>query len=405
MQIRSVAISLLAVISQVNAFAMNGWGPASSRAFTKFATKSSTSCHDSRRESKLFATIENDVNTSINGAAANDHISEPSASNTQNVKTSDILSLDSIRSTLIRQEETIIFAIIERAQYRQNNKVYEEGGFPTLGLPVGVDPNCECLQGGRQLSFLEYMLIGTEVLHCGVRRYTSPEEHAFFPDCLPSGPNAALPQLEYPDDLLSPIGDASSVNFNQILLKKYVEWIIPSVTQEGDDEQHGSTVLADLAVLQALSKRVHYGKFVAESKYRSNPEEYERLVKNNDADGVMKLLTNAAVEEKVLRRAKLKATTYGREPMMTELPDKKMESDTTSFISAAAASAVASALEALGEKNDSGKVDPAVIEDIYSKFIIPLTKDIEVAYLFKRCGREPPSEYASDRLSVDLTLE
>lgn len=405
MQIRSVAISLLAITSQVNAFAMNGWGPASSHTFAKIATQTSTRSQETTtKDSKLFATIENDTNNAINEPASDD-LSETSTSNAQNVKTTDILSLDSIRSTLIRQEETIIFAIIERAQYRQNDKVYEEGGFPTLGLPVGVDPNCQCLQGGRQLSFLEYMLIGTEVLHCGVRRYTSPEEHAFFPDCLPSGPNAALPELEYPDDLLSPIGDASSVNFNQILLKKYVEWIVPSVTQEGDDEQHGSTVLADLSVLQALSRRVHYGKFVAESKYRSNPEEYQRLVENNDADGVMELLTNAAVEEKVLRRAKLKATTYGREPLLTELPDKKLESDTTSFISAAAASAVASALEALGEKNDSGKVDPAVIEDIYRKFIIPLTKDIEVAYLFKRCGREPPSEYAPDRLSVDLTLE
>ena len=40
-----------------------------------------------------------------------------------NLKTIDILSLDSIRSTLIRQEETIIFALIERAQFRKNKIV------------------------------------------------------------------------------------------------------------------------------------------------------------------------------------------------------------------------------------------------------------------------------------------
>lgn len=215
-----------------------------------------------------------------------------------------------------------------------------------------------------------------------------------------------LPQLEYPVDLLSSVGNASSINFNEILLKKYKEWIVPSITRPGDDEQHGSTVLADIAVLQALSRRVHYGKFVAESKYRSDPEEYQRLVDANDADGVMRLLTNSAVEEKVLRRARIKAATYGREPLMTSLPDDKssaLNNDTVGFIAAAAASAVATAFEAINNNETSvqGKVDPSVIERIYRDFIIPLTKDIEVAYLFRRCGKEPPEEYAANRMSVD----
>ena len=58
-----------------------------------------------------------------------------------NVKTSDELSLDSIRSTLIRQEETIIFAIIERAQFRCNDIVYTPGRFGNLGNPLGVEPD------------------------------------------------------------------------------------------------------------------------------------------------------------------------------------------------------------------------------------------------------------------------
>lgn len=381
-------LTLLFITPTSHAFAMNGWGPK----FNKKSTSTTT---------RMSATVENLSSSTTNG---NDE--------QRNVKTADVLSLDSIRSTLIRQEETIIFAIIERAQYRHNRIVYQPSGFGNLGLPLGVDPNSEFFQSSssENLSFLEYLIIGTEALHTSVRRYTSPEEHPFFPQCLPSGPNAALPQLEYPTDLLSSIGNASSINFNPVLLKKYVEWIVPSVTKKGDDEQHGSTVLADIAVLQALSKRVHYGKFVAESKYRSDPEEYQRLVDNEDADGVMALLTNSAVEEKVLRRARLKAATYGREPLMTTLPDNKsLEcSDTTSFVAAAAASAVASAFEALGQDNMdrtsivNGKVDPAVIEDIYRKFIIPLTKDIEVAYLFLRCGKEPTAQFAPDRMSTDF---
>jgi chorismate mutase len=384
----TLALTLLTPTS--HAFAMKGWGPKINYKSTSTSTTS-----------MLSASVEN-----ISSSIKNSNDEQP------NVKTADVLSLDSIRSTLIRQEETIIFAIIERAQYRHNSIVYQPSGFGNLGLPLGVDPNSDFFQSStsENLSFLEYLIIGTEALHTSVRRYTSPEEHPFFPQCLPSGPNAALPQLEYPSDLLSSIGNASSINFNPILLKKYVEWIVPSVTKKGDDEQHGSTVLADIAVLQALSKRVHYGKFVAESKYRSDPEEYQRLVDNNDADGVMELLTNSAVEEKVLRRARLKAATYGREPLMTRLPDNKSVecSDTTSFVAAAAASAVASAFEALGQDNMdrtsivNGKVDPAAIEDIYRKFIIPLTKDIEVAYLFRRCGKEPPAQFAPDRMSTDF---
>lgn len=317
------------------------------------------------------------------------------------VKTADVLSLDSIRSTLIRQEETIIFALIERAQFRRNSIAYQKGGFGDLGIPTGSIGSSD-----EKLSFLEYMLVGTEVLHCSVRRYTSPEEHAFFPERLPQQGKThmgALPSLDYPQDLLSGDGGASQVNFNPILLEKYVDVIIPALAECGDDEQHGSTILADIAVLQALSKRVHYGKFVAESKYRSDPEGYQRLVDAGDAEGVMELLTNSLVEKKVLRRARLKAATYGREPLLTELPPIE-EQETSSVVAAAAASAVVAALEALGEeKGEKGKVDPSVIESVYEKIIIPMTKDVEVAYLFRRCGREPPAAYASDRMSVDVT--
>ena len=307
--------------------------------------------------------------------------------------TSEVLSLDSIRASLIRQEETIIFALIERAQFRQNLKVYQPGAL---------------LGHNEDESFLQYMMTGTEALHATVRRYMSPEEHAFFPDRLPKTKQGrVLEDLEFPT-LLSDTNGAASENFNPILLKKYVEWVVPSICEPGDDEQHGSTALCDTALLQALSKRIHYGKFVAESKFLSDPDEYKRLVDNNDADGVMKLLTNEAVEEKVLRRARLKAATYGQEPLLAELPPlPNGNKEMTAIVAAAAASAVVAAIEAMdntagGSTGRTTKVCPATVESIYRDLIIPLTKDVEVAYLFRRCGREPPPEYAPDRMSVDL---
>mmetsp|Transcript_59498 Transcript_59498/g.66601 ORF Transcript_59498/g.66601 Transcript_59498/m.66601 type:complete len:433 (+) Transcript_59498:123-1421(+) len=315
----------------------------------------------------------------------------------EDIKTSEVLSLDSIRASLIRQEETIIFALIERAQFRQNKAVYEKGELAKDGL---FDDEGESMT----ISFLEYMLTETEKLHASVRRYRSPEEHAFYPERLVDNSDTVLKQqLKYRPGLLSDIGNASDVNFNEILLKKYIEDVVPSICAKGDDEQHGSSVLNDVAVLQALSKRVHYGKFVAESKYLADPDAYQALVDANDADGVMKLLTNEAVEVKVLRRARFKAATYGTEPLLADLPPLYGEQKAiSSIVAAAAASAVVAALETMADDGDNkNKVNPSTVESIYRDFIIPLTKDVEVAYLFLRCGKEPPPEYAPHRMSTD----
>jgi len=77
----------------------------------------------------------------------------------ENITTRDLLSLDYIRSTLIRQEETIIFALIERSQFRQNDICYVPGGVPGLGVPPGsnVDEN----ESEEDFSFLDFMFSGT----------------------------------------------------------------------------------------------------------------------------------------------------------------------------------------------------------------------------------------------------
>lgn len=46
---------------------------------------------------------------------------------------STALSLDNIRQSLIRQEDTIIFSLIERAQFAANAPVYESGAIAVPG--------------------------------------------------------------------------------------------------------------------------------------------------------------------------------------------------------------------------------------------------------------------------------
>lgn len=281
------------------------------------------------------------------------------------LKTSDIFSLDSIRSTLVRQgkntsfntlfypfsisfdlvffvllEETIIFALIERAQYRRNYDIY--------------DPKKNKLRNvyGTPLNFLEWMLIETEKLHAKVRRYTSPEEHPFFENFLP---NPVLPELDFPQLIEV---KKSDINVNTEIMRWYVEKIIDRLCIPGDDEQHGSSVLCDINALQAISRRIHLGKFVAESKFKSNPSLYKELVTNGDAKGIIDHLTNTEVERDVLRRAFVKAAHYGQ--------------------------------DINGKQLISSKIDPMLIVDIYRDLIIPLTKDVEVRYIFHRQGIKPP---------------
>lgn len=264
------------------------------------------------------------------------------------------LNLGTIRKTLIRQEDTIIFALIERAQHAANAACYR------AGEPTYTELVCE----GD--SFLDFMLLETERLHARVRRYTSPDEYAFFPDRLPA---PQLPLVDFPA-VLQP----NLVNINTQIMNVYVKSLLPNMCAAGDDDQHGSAVVSDVTVLQAISKRVHYGFFVAEAKFRAQEDEYRRLILAEDEAGLMALLTNAAVEEKVLQRVGRKARTFGQE---------------ISLDGPSGGGAASSPGGPAGDEKSLDhelRVDPELIVAMYREHVIPLTKVAEVQYLLQRLG-------------------
>lgn len=65
----------------------------------------------------------------------------------------DPLSLDHIRSVLTRLEDTIIFTLIERAQFAHNPRMYQKGAFPEL------------VEAGFQGSWLQWFLNEIETFH------------------------------------------------------------------------------------------------------------------------------------------------------------------------------------------------------------------------------------------------
>ncbi|KAF5748122.1 Chorismate mutase [Tripterygium wilfordii] len=244
------------------------------------------------------------------------------------------LKLESIRESLIRQEDTIIFSLIERSKFPINSRGYDE----SLGLVQGFSG-----------SLARFIIEETEALQAKAGRFQNPEEHQFFPENLPP---SLVPPHDYPK-VLYPA--AASININKRIWDLYFNELLPLFTVVGDDGNYASAVASDLSCLQALSRRIHYGKFVAEVKFRDAQQDYEPAIRTKDRDALMKLLTFENVEEMVKKRVQKKALAFGQEVSLNH-NDKKVKC----------------------------KVDPYVVSRLYEEWIMPLTKLVQVEYLLHR---------------------
>lgn len=238
------------------------------------------------------------------------------------------LLLSNIRHVLIRLEETILFALIERAQFKQNPIIYDHEAFPDF-------TESESLVG--------YLLRETERIHARMRRYTSPDEYPFFDDL----PEPILPCLRYDENPLH----GKTINLNPEIRQTYEEYVVPLVCSEGDDKQYGSCAVCDVNCLQSLSKRIHYGMFVAESKYVQDNAKFDTHIKVGDMESIEHAITDVAVERQVLDRVARKASMYLRE---------------------------------VNACTRTKQVAPEKIVQIYRDWIIPATKRVEVEYLLRR---------------------
>ncbi|RCV31060.1 hypothetical protein SETIT_6G146100v2 [Setaria italica] len=216
------------------------------------------------------------------------------------VDRSEKLTLDSIRQILITLEDSIIFGPLEKAQYRYNADTYDSSFFHMDGF---------------EGSLVDYMVRETEKLHVQVGRYKSPDEHPFFPDDLPE---TCCHLCNTPSFFTSIRNIAHhylqvSISFYSYRLGRYMTLLLVTVS---------------------LSKRIHYGKFVAEAKFQASPDAYK-----------------PAIKAQASRRVEAKARILGQ--------DVK--------IGAPAAF----------------KINPSLVAGLYRR-IMPLTKEVQVAYLLGR---------------------
>ena len=210
-----------------------------------------------------------------------------------------------------RLEDTITFYFIERVQFPLNGTIYQPGG---VKIP------------DSSLSLFDWMLREQERLQSLVRRYESPDEYPFFPDVVQK---PILESLDYPK-ILHP----NDVDVNQAIKKKYINVILPGICRQFGredrglkQENYGSTATCDVMCLQAISRRIHFGKFVAESKFQQETERFVELIRNNDRSGILTAIQNEKVEKKVLERLRLKARTYGTDPSTGTESEAKIDVD------------------------------------------------------------------------------
>ena len=195
------------------------------------------------------------------------------------------------------------------------------------------------------------MLSEQERIYSRVRRYEAPDEYPFFPDVLEK---PILQSLSYPTILHD-----NDVNVNAAIKERYINEVLPEACRNfgredrGETkENYGSAAVCDVNCLQAISRRIHFGKFVAESKFRKDTTRFVELIKNNNRIGIDRAITDAKVELKVLERLRLKAKAYGSDPSGTDGGDEKINVD-------------------------------AVVK-MYAQVVIPLTKVVELEYLMQR---------------------
>lgn len=194
---------------------------------------------------------------------------------------------------------------------------------------------------------------------------------------------------------------------NPSILLFYVNNFVPRITQSAtlsvaaanrargvvgeaefdDDGNYGSAATIDVEILQAISKRVHYGeslvqrvvastdqpdagKFVSESKFQAHPSDFIPHILNPNRKELDVLITKPEVERALLARLRKKATLYARELDMRGEP-LGMETQNGEVDSVAKEERTA--------VKGVFRVDVDTIEQLYEKYIIPLTKEVEVS--------------------------
>ena len=260
------------------------------------------------------------------------------------------MNLSEISQRLESFEETIVFKLIDRAQFAANEIIYKQGksGFKNAG----------------NVSLLELRLAEQEKIDARFGKFCAPEERPFIDRSAPR-------RKAMVDDREILVDDCNTVNLTEEIMSAYRS-LVPFFCREGDDGHYGSSVEQDVYALQAISRRIHFGSlYAAECKFRNDPDGFGALIDAGDEDGLLLRLTRKEVEDRIIERIYEKTRST----------------------------------QALVNIDIRHVIKPEVLVDFYRHFIIPLTKKGQVLYLMNRKRKPrhflmhpaPPAQPMSNR--------
>jgi len=247
----------------------------------------------------------------------------------------NLVELPLIAARLEGLEETIIHRVIDRAQFATNAPAYKTGGS---GFPDAAGA-----------SLFDLRLRDQESMDAPFGRYHVPEERPFHRD-LPD----AKRQVRLPPSPLR-VTNLESINLTQEIVSAYLDFLPGLCDVENrdieDDGHYGSSVEHDVLAIQALARRVHFGAlYVAESKYRSAPEQFQHMIDCEDREAILAAITRPEVEQRIVTR-------------VAEKVDY---------------------IQATANRQVRKVVRPRAMLSLYRSVVIPLTKEGELRYLFQR---------------------
>ncbi|WGK69567.1 hypothetical protein P0082_01530 [Candidatus Haliotispira prima] len=309
-----------------------------------------------------------------------------------------VVALNIVAKRLELLEETLIYRFLDRVQFAFYPALCQSSSAAALQTPGGKRSPEVVLS----CSLLGLRLKAHEAMDQSFGRYDVTEEFPFTEvaeqSCAASSPVKPLVgsqtirrKLAVGDDsgseadLPLSLGRIREISQCRAILQHYLEFLeqycppepvsqVPEVPDMGQEMHYGSALEQDVIVLQAVSRRIHYGAvYVAESKFRRQESQLRPLLEQWQRYGeqsavgkelqeeILAAITRVEVEQDILQRVHNKAG------IIQSMQSPRVEIQ-----------------GADGYNLQRYYLEPRSLRDFYANCIIPLTKRGELAYLYRR---------------------
>jgi chorismate mutase len=202
------------------------------------------------------------------------------------------LNLHDLRTKINQMTERIVSRLKDRSRYVLNDAVYRRDAIP--------------IEGRTGISFFEFALEQLEQYHASLGRYKFPDQHQLTTITLQSPVQRWSPP--------SPIRQVDIELKDEIIA--FYSLILRDLCREGDDPTtYGETVYCDADLIILLHERINIGRFVAESKFQTDPS-FSTVVENRAA--LRARLRQPKREQTVIDNARKIALNYDLNPDVVE---------------------------------------------------------------------------------------